>query len=130
MFSSFFTGAPSAPWDKENPDYVPSLFNFPNSHRTEGEATQKLDRYNRLKARAPLGSLDVTLIDIIDDECEEVATECEQVNNLLPLIGISEDGMASQRISEEDGNGISEEPFAAVSTQTETVEKTRYVIKL
>ena len=40
-----FLGAPAAASDKENPDFVPSIFNFPANHPTTGDGSQKVERY-------------------------------------------------------------------------------------
>ena len=70
-------GAPARKEEKENPDYVPSIFQFPASHRLQGaNVDQKKQRYQRTKSRLPLaenahGKMDDdehNLIAVIPDE--------------------------------------------------------------
>ena len=116
MFLSMFflsTGAPSSAGDKENPDYIPSVFNFPASHKAVGDANQKYNRYSRRRARASLETADLNVIDIVTD------SECEQEEN--------EQGTVPADHSEEIGCSLpameAEQLHGTTSTQTGGTEK-------
>ena len=80
-------GAPARKEEKENPDYVPSIFQFPASHRQQGaNVDQKKQRYQRTKSRQPLaenahGKMDddehnlIAVIPDEDDAHDEAAPE-------------------------------------------------------
>lgn len=85
----FVSGAPSKASEKENPDYVPSIFDFPASHsKQRWDSAQRLKRYERSKSRRPLACVGTEIdeeragiIEIINESEDESSSDETQTGH-------------------------------------------------